>query len=53
MDHSDSKTNKDINNYKENIQFSKSPKYEDRVNLNASNIIQGVWDSIYEEKQAS
>ena len=36
------------------IQIKHQRKYEDRSNLNASNIIQGVWEYIDEElKEAS
>ncbi len=36
------------------IQIKHERKYEDRFNLNASNIIQGVWEHIdKEEKLAS
>ena len=33
------------------IQIKHHRKYEDRVNLNASNIIQGVWEHIDEEQK--
>ena len=33
------------------LQIKHQRKYEDRFNLNASNIIQGVWDQINEEKE--
>ena len=33
------------------IQIRHKRKYEDRFNLNASNIIQGVWDHINEEEE--
>ena len=53
MDSKNSKPNNDNEIYDANIRFQKQPKYEDRINLNASNIIQGVWDSIYEDKKVS
>ena len=35
------------------LQIKHDRKYEDRFNLNASNIIQGVWNYIDEEIKAS
>ncbi len=38
-------------NNSEIIQIKHHRKYEDNLNLNASNIIQGVWEYIDEERE--
>ena len=36
--------------YKKKTEIKHSRKYEDRINLNASNIIQGIWACIDEDQ---